>query len=248
MSTETHGEVVHRPKLCAFTRGTTSELHAALRTVGRTDGARDPRAWLVIERHVRRVLPQDRDDDARQNALLAIVVHAHSLETSEMRGAHAWLHAVCRSQLVNELRTKCRLQLVTEDDVGMRSRALAPANPPPELAEMVLQRLDELIVCYVRTTTRDPNRRARKAAQARAAIRRVVLEETLPDVMAIAPAPPPLLTKWVERGRKVVLDALEAERAADPDMVDFFEPVAALMRKRRADAGRPRPARRKRAY
>jgi hypothetical protein len=247
MSTPTaahNGEVVLRPRLNAFTYTDPNALLAALGHA--REAGRDPEAWLVIERHVRRALPRRTDEDMRQNALLAIVVYARTMGASDAAGARAWLHAVCRSQLVNELRTRYRVRLVSVDHVSVRSHIVAPTVPRAELAENVLRWLDELIVRHARTRSRDANSTAKKIAQARAAIRRVVLEETLPDIMAIEPASLPLVAKWIERGRKVVLDAIDAERAVDPDGADLLEPIAALMRRRRADAGKPRPERRAR--
>lgn len=240
------GEVVSRPQRIQFIAHTgPSELLAALRQVAQASEA-DVRSWLVIECYVRRCLPEARDEDIRQNVLLTILVHAHTLRTNDPPGACAWVHAVCRSQLVNELRSRYRMRFVSIDDAAGRELLVAPRAIPPELAEPLLRSLDELVVRHVRERHGDANARARRTAQARAAVRRLVLEETLPEVIAIAPVSLPLLAKWIERGRTVVLDAIDAERERDPDRAELFEPIATLMRKRRADAGKPRPARRKR--
>lgn len=228
------------------THAATTELYTALDTVRRATGARDAAAWLVIEQSVRRALPSHRDEDVRQDALLRIVLHVRDLATDDPVGARAWVHAVCRSQLVNELRARFRLRVVSLDD-ETKSVELAELRPPPRgLAEPVLRQLDERIVAHARGTARSAASRERRVAQARAAIRRLVLEESLPEVAVLVPAAPPLLTKWVERGRRVVLETIDAERARDPDGAELFDHVATLMRKRRADAGKPRPTRRTR--
>lgn len=214
--------------------------------VARDEGdRRSPRAtgaWRTIEAHVRRVLPREEQADARQDALVAIHGALQSLRATSPASVGSWVRTICRNlEIDGHRRARCSGAVPFEEHFGARA-AVAALAIPPEQAQVVLDAFIERVDHHLAAA---PRSRTTRRVQAVVALRRLALDESLPEIaarldLAISPM---LLTKWVERGRKVIIETVEGE--ADRDLADFYEPLARLARERRADASIPRPSRRK---
>lgn len=201
-------------------------------------------AWRTIAAYVRRVLPTRRDEDERQDALLAILESVHALHCTNGPSAAAWIRAICRNRLIDRHRRRGGRTFVALDAPPVQ---LAEASGlPAELALTVVAAFAERIDEHLARVESRPSVRERRRAQAIAALRRTALDQSLPEIamsleLSVSLT---LLAKWVERGRAVIVATIEAERERDPDAADFFAPFAELALERRADAGKPRPGRR----
>lgn len=240
----------HRPRGPVGPCVSTDGVFAALVALGADDPLpieERKTAWLAITTFVRRVLPADADADARQAALLAILESVKSLRATTPARAAAWVRVVCRNELIDLLRCGRGSRLTSLDDPADPIELDGATPLSRDAAHRVVDAFVERIELHLRTRYADPVVRERRLVQALATLRRTALEESLPEIarhldLTISLE---LLTKWIERGRKVIVDTVEADRVLDPDAADLFAPFADLARGRRADAGRRRPARRR---
>lgn len=223
-----------------------AELYDALATLrdGAEGHARD-RAWTTVYRYIRRVLPDDRAADARQDALVAILESIDGLRAATPSSAVGWVHSICRSRRIDTHRATCRHRACPFEDGSTHAATAEPLSPAVEVAPLVVAAFLERVESHIARTEQSPEARARRRAQAAATLYRTALNESLSEIAMRLDAhvSPELLTKWVERGRSVVIETIEAEGARDPDVADLFEPFAELAARRRIDAGVPRPGR-----
>ena len=204
-------------------------------------------AWRAIDGYVRSCFPRDRDEDVRQEVLLTVALHLGREHGAEIRNAGAWLHVIHRSKRIDEYRAARRVRAESiADAVGVRELGLTP-TVPRELAELVVAAFLERVEAFLADTVAHVHIRALRRAQCLAALRRVGLGDTLPDIAEhlALDGSMDLVAKWIERGRAVIVGTVEHDRTNDRDLADFFEPLAELARERRSDAGLPRPGRRK---
>ncbi len=214
--------------------------------VARTEPNRtSPRAigaWRTIEAHVRRVLPRSEQADARQDALVAILGALDSLRAIRPSASGAWVRTICRhAEIDGHRRARSSLTVPFEP----RVRGYHTATPPALALEHLHFVVDAFIERIDHHLAAAPRPRSMQRMQAIVALRRLALDESLPEIateldLTISPV---LLTKWIERGRKVIIETVDSE--VERDLADLFEPFARLARERRADAGIPRPSRRK---
>jgi DNA-directed RNA polymerase specialized sigma24 family protein len=214
----------------------------AARTERDRTSSRAAEAWRTIDAHVRRVLPREEQADARQDALVAIHGALQSLRATSPASVGSWVRTICRNlEIDGHRRARCSTAVPFEERFGGRAAATTPAIAV-EQAQVVIDAFVERVDQHLGTRLRS---RSTRRVQAVVALRRLALDESLPEIAArldlsISPV---LLTKWIERGRRVIIETVEGE--ADRDLADFYEPLARLARERRADAGIPRPSRRK---
>ena len=221
-----------------------ADLHDALATARAERERTSPRttaAWRIIEAHVRRVLPRAEQADVRQDVLIAILCALGSLRATNPASSGAWVRTICRRVEIDAHRRSRHCVRIPYDERFGVGAPLEPGAPSVEHAEAVLDAFTERVDAHLAQEHRSSGARR---IQAIAALRRLALEESLPDITAALglTVSPVLLTKWVERGRSVIVETVDAE--VDRDLADFFEPLARLARERRADAGIPRPSRR----
>jgi DNA-directed RNA polymerase specialized sigma24 family protein len=202
-------------------------------------------AWDVVVRHVHRMLPTDCEDE-RQAALLAVLESVGALRATSPASAAGWVRTICRNHRVDAHRARHVGRDKSYDDG--RAHSTGEPDLPAELAERVLDAFALRVDAHLERSLLRPATRARRRTQAMVALRRLALEETLPEIAEhlSLDVSLDLLTKWVERGRAVVLATIAHDREREPDVADFFAPLAELALERRADAGRPRPERRRR--
>lgn len=222
------------------------ELFGALASLRDAPAAPDRSgAWKIVQRHVHRALPPECEDE-RQSALLAVLESAATLRATSAVGAAAWVRAVCRNQRIDAHRAR-HVGRDTPFDDGHAHASTASADPPAELSDRVIDAFIARVDQYLAYSALRPSTRARRRTQAIVAVRRLALEDSLPEIaegLALTISVE-LLTKWVERGRAVILATIEYDRGRDPDVADLFAPFADLALARRVDAGRPRPDRRR---
>jgi DNA-directed RNA polymerase specialized sigma24 family protein len=170
-----------------------------------------------------------------------------TLRATSPASAAAWLRTVCRNQRVDAHRAR-HLGRDAPFEEGSANASTGEPAPSVELAERVLDAFVARIDAYLATASFRPDWRARRRVQGVVALRRLALEETLPEIAQRLglDVSSDLLTKWVERGRAVILATIAHDRVHEPDVADFFAPLQELALERRADAGRPRPGRRRR--
>jgi hypothetical protein len=189
-------------------------------------------------------------DDVHQRTLLAIAENVRGMRATTPSQAAAWVSSVVRRKRIDASRFQGR-DLAWK---GMReqpfdgdpfSRIAAPEDRPTLDAEAVIALLEQRIAEHVSRTAR-PTSKGVALMQGRAAIRRLVLEDDADEIAAAlgVEVSRDCLYKWTERGRAVVLAALDAWQDAPGELVPF---VRAAMWERRADAGTPRPERRRAA-
>lgn len=223
------------------------ELFGALVLLRETPlGSGDARthAWKVVQRHVYRVLPAECEDE-RQAALLAVLESVDTLRATSPGSAAGWVRSVCRNQRIDAHRARHVGRDCSYEDTRVASNADEPV--PVEYAERVLDAFMARVDLHLDRIDLVPAARARRRTQAVVALRRLALEEPLPEIAKHLrlDVSLDLLTKWVERGRVVILATVADDRQRDPDVAELFAPLAELARERRADAGRPRPERRR---
>lgn len=200
-------------------------------------------------------------EDARQEALIGLTRYVPTMRAETPLEAAKWVLTIVRRKRVDGIRVG------TRDPVRQALRAepshtdrslleLIAADEAPSDAAGMLERLITTVIEHVQAALEaaPPAKRLLRTTQARAALLRLVYDA---DAEAIAEAlghGEPLsrdrVYKWVERGRPVVVEGLDHwERSLAAEEREEAGPVIEALREivleRRADAGKPRPARRK---
>ncbi|MCZ7682453.1 MAG: hypothetical protein M5U28_28140 [Sandaracinaceae bacterium] len=224
---------------------------SALRRLARSEDSlspsRDP-YWRVVERYLRDTWPRALGDDLRQDVLLTMFLHVHSLRALRPRSAAAWIRSIRHSKRMDAQERYSGIRLLSTERKLPPLALAAPVEPPLEIVEAILCAF-EAEAWHTLASDPNPARRHRRLQRVRAALRRLVLHERLETVARHlgVDASPALVAKWVERGRADILATLERLRSEAPDAAEQYETLEALARRRRSDAGRPRPERRRAA-
>lgn len=199
-------------------------------------------------------------EDARQEALLSLMKHVTGMRAETAGQAAAWVKTIVRHKRLDVYRARRRdpvtSGLGSSDDEPWDRLA---SDDRPSLRADALHRLAEtwLEHCHraLEFDVAGARRRAMKRLQAQAAVLRLLLGCEADEIAEtlVTPSPPSKeqIYKWVERGRATLqlglahwkdVSAKEEREAMEP----VWEVLNELTATRRADAGRPRPARRKR--
>ncbi|MCZ7681160.1 MAG: hypothetical protein M5U28_21185 [Sandaracinaceae bacterium] len=223
---------------------------AALRQLARSENARSAARephWRIVERYVCDTWPRALGEDLRQEVLLTLFLHVHSLRALRPRSAAAWIRSIRHSKRMDAQERYSGIRLLSTERKLPPLALAAPVEPPLEIVEAILCAF-EAEAWHTLASDPNPARRHRRLQRVRAALRRLVLHERLETVARHlgVDASPALVAKWVERGRADILATLERLRSEAPDTVELYEFLEELARRRRADAGRPRPGRRRR--
>lgn len=209
--------------------------------------------WSVIERFVRTALPAAKDADARQATLLAIHRHAGECDGTTDASVGGWIRRIARRKKIDEARRQRagrfvalvggegeELELPSAGGAGL---ALAEDHVAETLAEVEAS-LDRLL----EARHASPAARIVPRAQARARLYRT-LGLSLPEIVEALGMPEPVtdatLSKWIERGLPLLVEAIEAWAAEAPHREALAEGLIARVEARRADAGKARPQRKK---
>lgn len=234
--------------------------------------AEDPSApehaqrWREIARWLEQAFPGTRreTDDARQEALISLLRHVRSMRAEGPLQAAKWVATIVRRKRVDVLRMRTRDPVASALATEPRSEDVTPfvdrlaaesgaPHDPRALSALVTTILDHAHRALEETEKSAVKRQLRRT-QAHATLLRLVCDADA-DAIASAldhgePVTKDRIYKWIERGRAVVLLGLDRwERTAAEDERDEVVPVIAIVREqveeRRADAGVPRPDRRK---
>lgn len=241
-----------------------AELYETLDALRRSD---DPFApshelrwrWLLrwVKARSQRAAGSASRDDIEQETLIAIGRHVRTMEATTPLGAAKWVSIILRRKHVDSVRDEAtdpaRTGLSRSPDEGPLDDL--PADEPSPPAAVLADRharMEQEILAFVEHGDASALARVTQRAQARAAFYRLVLELDAEGVEARLRLPDPVgkdrLYKWIERGRPLVADAMRAWAARHPDddeIAALAKVVIELVEDRRADAGKPRPGRRR---
>ncbi|MGF1468268.1 MAG: hypothetical protein ACFCGT_19270 [Sandaracinaceae bacterium] len=209
-------------------------------------------AWLAEAFGGRR--PED--EDARQETLIALLRHVGTMRAESPRQAAKWVATIHRRKRVDRARRRTvdpvdRALASSTDPGASVDRVAAPAGPEGgiEAVAAVLSAALEHVDLALADGPEPASPRALRRLQAEATLLRRVHGASLDAIAELLEVGEPLskdrLAKWVERGRPVVERGL-ARWAEAPDAApEVLATLRALVGRRRADAGQPRPGRRK---
>lgn len=199
--------------------------------------------WKVLSQYAQASFS---DADLRQETLIAVGRNVQSFAGDSPLSGIKWLNVIYRNKERDRFRSERRkksnlrpLELGDEDPI----EAIADDREKSftlEHHETLYHRLDALVSAHLRGAK--PTLYYSQLTQARAAILRLVFDEdagTIKERLGADDAPPDRIYKWVERGRELMKQALEAELASCPDET-WINVAIQIVSERRADAGRAR--------
>jgi len=239
---------------------------SALRDAGDPFDRRHDAAWRVIDAHLRASFPGDGADadEARQETLIAIGRGVTSMSATVPLQAAKWIVTIHRRKIVDHVRARKRdpahRGLDRDAESPLVDRLEADDRRPlgPAAIARVIATVEEEVDGYLAETEPSPAERQLRRIQARAALHRHVLEADLEDLLRVLEADAPgrdagplgrdRIYKWVERGRPIVVAALDrwASRCGEGSIeAGIAVAVREIVEARRVDAGKPRPDRRK---
>ena len=235
-----------RPSSSAASTTTLLDALEVLRDRDFRGAAARASAWRAVTAAVRMYLGDDKEEDIRQEVLLAIAESVHNLHATTPGAAIAWVRAICRNTRAETYRRRGRTPLghaVTIDLVNLRAEPIPSVEMVPAIIESFIAR----VARHLERVEPCPRARERRLRQAIACVRRTVLDESIEELRPrVAPdATADLIAKWVERGRALVIEVANAEGRDDEDAAALFRPFADAAARRRADVGLPRLARRR---
>ena len=214
-------------------------------------------AWRVVMLFVQALRPVD--PDAQQETLLRIARNAKTFAGESPGEAVRWVKTIHTRKSIDAVRKESRdlvaksLDRGRADDEGpsvVETIAAAPLAPSHGalllFQEELLMRVDAMLL---RTVPEDSARRHLRRTWARTSFLRLVHEldsdAIVHELSLPATTSKDLISKWVERGRAVLLETL-ADWPADSDSVLAAQALEGVVGERRKDAGRARVGRRKR--
>lgn len=240
---------------------------AALREA---DDPTDPRhapRWRAVARWLEQAFSgtTPEAEDARQETLLSLFRNVHRMQADAPLKAAKWVATIHRHKRMDGFRARAT------DPVrkGLASEPARPGATPlldrlaaedaPTLNPAILESLVTTVLHHVHRelekSVSNPATRQLRRTQAQAALLRLVCGwEAKAILLALdhgEPVTKDRLYKWIERGREPVRAGLARwEQSVDDDEREtHVGPVVSVLREimddRRADAGKPRPTRRK---
>ncbi len=223
----------------------------------------DPRhaaRWRAVSDWLDAAFPGEREGlaDARQEALFSLVRHVGGMRAEAPLQCAKWVATIVRRKRVDALRARKNDPLLE----GMRNEPRTPGPPLIDRLEAsdarvlprgALEQLVETCMGHVHRAleedVRSASRRLLRRTQAQATLLRVVCgwdSEEITDALEVGePIGKDRLYKWIERGREPALRGLERWAAEDAEAHDVIAVIRELIEERRADAGKPRPERRR---
>lgn len=225
-------------------RGVLFGALCALRDAPEPFAAENGAHWRAVDRWLR-TMHRGRDrDDVHQETLIAVAGAVRTMAATSPGSAAAWLRCIFDRKRIDRDRRTTRARIASHDARPIEAFP-APDVWPEFPAEWVIAALERDIARHLWRTCPDVRTRELRQLQARAALRRLVLGEDLSDLsraLVLEGTTAACVYKWTERGRSVVLDALEGGR--EDELTEARALVCEAMRARRADAGVARPERR----
>lgn len=233
----------------------------ALRDCGEPTHPRHGARWRLIAEWLEEAFPGTKPEleDARQETLISLVRHVATMRAEAPLQAAKWVGTIHRRKIVDAIRAQAndpvRQALEREPRRADAPSALdrLEAESGRDLTPAMLERLVTTVLEHVHRALDDTVKSARKRqlrrTQAHATMLRLVCgwgAEAIEQAIDYGePVGKDRLYKWVERGRAPVKLGLERWAEADPDSREVVEVLVEILDDRRADAGKPRPNRRK---
>lgn len=243
------------------------ELCALRDAADPTDPRHEPR-WRRVADWLERAFAgtSAEDEDARQETLISLFRNVSRMQAEAPPQAAKWVATILRRKRVDALRARAtdpvreglKAAPARPDATGPLDRLEADDAPTltPAMLESLVSTVLEHVHRELEETVRSAAKRQLRRTQAQATLLRLVCGWDAEAIVAALDHGEPVskdrLYKWIERGRAPVRAGLERwERTADEDeREDHVRPVVEVLREivedRRADAGKPRPRRRKR--
>ncbi|MBX3276153.1 MAG: hypothetical protein KF729_38225 [Sandaracinaceae bacterium] len=198
-------------------------------------------------------------EDARQETLFSVVRYIATMQADTPKAAAKWVSTIHKHKRVDQLRRR-RSDPVREalryetGEEGLASLERVGDDGARPLAPEVLDGLVALVLEHTHhaldATCPSATVRQLRRLQAQATLLRVVADWSADEIARALdygePIGPDRLYKWIERGRATVLLGLDRWAAeVHGDELEVITVLRELVTERRADAGRPRPSRRK---
>lgn len=230
-----------------------------------TDPRHDPR-WREVARWLEQAFPGARQEleDARQETLVSLFRHIRHMRAESPLQAAKWVATILRRKRVDRVRARAsdpvQKALLREPPGGdhqpLVDRLVAAESPERGALDGVVTRvLEHVHRALEEDPSISPMRRQLRRAQAEATLLRLVVGAEGAEIAGALEAGEPITVdrvyKWIERGRAVVhLGLSRWERAIEDEderaeAAPVIEVLRELVDERRADAGVPRPSRRK---
>ncbi len=226
-----------------------------------TDPIHDAR-WRVISDWLARAFPGggDAGEDARQETLIALMRNVGRMQAEVPRQAAKWVATIHRRKRIDELRARAndpvrhalRYESARADGTSTIDRL--GGEGLRELTPAMLEALVTLTLEHVHRALEEqvPSaaKRQLRRTQAQATLLRLICGWSAEAIAGALDHGEPIgndrLYKWVERGRATVeLGLARWAGQAEGEEIPVIEVLREIMGERRADAGVPRPARRK---
>ena len=233
--------------------------------------AQDPAApvhephWRGVEGWIRRAFPgtSTEIEDARQEVLISVLRNVGRMRADVPAQAAGWVRMIMKRKRVDALRARAhdavREGLIEENRRRADATRLVEqleADDAPGLTPAMLESLVTTVLHHVHRalegSVSSAVKRQLRRTQAQAALLRLVCGWDADAIREALDHGEPIsnerLYKWVERGRGPVDEGLDrwlAEAGDDPDVGGVVDVLRELVGERRADAGKPRPKRRR---
>lgn len=176
--------------------------------------ARDAAAWGIVASFLRglRATRGDEGEDVAHDALIAIVLHADDLRSPAPGAAVRWCARIAQRKRIDVARARGpRWQLVDAAAVELPVRDDG-RHLDDRALDVLVETIEDAIDRYVNGLTLPAETRMLRRHQARAALHRVLGADTAAIVGMLALGRrfrSDRLAKWVERGRPILIAALE---------------------------------------
>jgi DNA-directed RNA polymerase specialized sigma24 family protein len=215
---------------------------------------RGQREWRVVERWLRTHHPRAREtEDLHQETLFAIARHVSTLQAPHAGAAVQWITTIWRRKFIDLLRSEARSPTrlglahhVADDGTMPIDLVLRDESPSVDAhaVELLIETVEVAIGEHAESAYPNAADRQLRKLQGRAMLHRVLGADLDGIRRALALGPDigdDRIYKWTERGRPVLLAALELLRqGASEDTLPLLTAMEDVATTRRLDAGRPR--------
>jgi DNA-directed RNA polymerase specialized sigma24 family protein len=247
------------PQLTAMDHDT--PILSALRSIaahrrGKADRTAVEREWSVVISYVteraHKMGARGLADELVQTVVLKVLPAVPKLRANTEGEARSWLNAITRNALT-DLRRAAQRELGRSSGMEPEDVGVVPYAEQEEKRDRaeIGERLWHFVQAHIDGPDVKAFRRRKTELHAMACVLRIRERASADEIKKRLDEPDmkdSLVDKWVERGREVVLAALEVwKQTADEHELDDVKALVEMFSKRRRDAGQPRPARRKKA-
>jgi DNA-directed RNA polymerase specialized sigma24 family protein len=213
---------------------------------------RDPQqAWAIIDRWTKARFPQPKDQDARQLALISIHRNVAQAEASSPQSCAKWVRTIVERKKIDRARSersRAAVSLVNAQGETLEVEGDAGASISEDVLTNLLEQIEASVDDALEARYERPIERVVPRHHARARLLRTMGH----DLPAIREAlgvevTDAALSKWVERGLPILIDAIERWKGGDEDREAVATRLLEKVQARRGDAGKARLERRKSA-